>query len=183
MLGAALQLGIPLAESAGVLAKVPQVKGRVEVVPTPGKDHTVLIAYAHSPDGLENVLRSVKGFAKGRTVAVFGCGGDRDKTKRPRMGKAAADWSDFAVITTDNPRTEEPAAIIRDILPGFDGSDTPYEVVEDRVEAIHWAMDHARKDDVIVLCGKGHETYQEVNHQKFHMDEREIVAEHLNSGR
>ena len=155
----------------------------MEVVPTPGKDYTILIDYAHTPDSMVNVLQTVKEFAKGRTVAVFGCGGDRDKTKRPRMGKAAADWSDFAVVTTDNPRTEEPAAIIRDILPGFDGSNTPYEVVEDRVEAIRWAMDHAQKDDVIVLCGKGHETYQEVNHQKFHMDEREIVAEHLNSGR
>ena len=183
VLGAALALGISLKDSAAVLAKVPHVQGRVEVVPTPGKDYTILIDYAHTPDSMVNVLQTVKEFAKGRTVAVFGCGGDRDKTKRPRMGKAAADWSDFAVITTDNPRTEEPAAIIRDILPGFDGSDTPYEVVEDRVEAIHWAMDHARKDDVIVLCGKGHETYQEVNHQKFHMDEREIVAEHLNSGR
>ena len=183
VLGAALALGISLKDSAAVLAKVPHVQGRVEVVPTPGKDYTILIDYAHTPDSMVNVLQTVKEFAKGRTVAVFGCGGDRDKTKRPRMGKAAADWSDFAVITTDNPRTEEPAAIIRDILPGFDGSNTPYEVVEDRVEAIRWAMDHAQKDDVIVLCGKGHETYQEVNHQKFHMDEREIVAEHLNSGR
>ena len=183
VLGAALALGISLKDSAAVLAKVPHVQGRVEVVPTPGKDYTILIDYAHTPDSMVNVLQTVKEFAKGRTVAVFGCGGDRDKTKRPRMGKAAADWSDFAVVTTDNPRTEEPAAIIRDILPGFDGSNTPYEVVEDRVEAIRWAMDHAQKDDVIVLCGKGHETYQEVNHQKFHMDEREIVAEHLNSGR
>ena len=183
VLGAALALGISLKDSAAVLAKVPHVQGRVEVVPTPGKDYTILIDYAHTPDSMVNVLQTVKEFAKGRTVAVFGCGGDRDKTKRPRMGKAAADWSGFAVVTTDNPRTEEPAAIIRDILPGFDGSNTPYEVVEDRVEAIHWAMDHAQKDDVIVLCGKGHETYQEVNHQKFHMDEREIVAEHLNSGR
>ena len=150
-----------------------------------GGDFTVLIDYAHTPDALENVLKTIRAFKtpSQRLVALFGCGGDRDKTKRPPMGKAAADWSDFAVITTDNPRTEEPAAIIRDILPGFDGSDTPYEVVEDRVEAIRWAMDHAQKDDVIVLCGKGHETYQEVNHQKFHMDEREIVAEHLNSGR
>ena len=183
VLGAALALGISLKDSAAVLAKVPHVQGRVEVVPTPGKDYTILIDYAHTPDSMVNVLQTVKEFAKGRTVAVFGCGGDRDKTKRPRMGKAAADCSDFAVVTTDNPRTEEPAAIIRDILPGFDGSNTPYEVVEDRVEAIRWAMDHAQKDDVIVLCGKGHETYQEVNHQKFHMDEREIVAEHLNSGR
>ena len=181
-LGMVLSLGMPLADAAKSMATATGVKGRVEVVPT-DTDYTVLIDYAHSPDGVENVLKAVRGFAKGRVVALFGCGGDRDKTKRPRMGKAAADWSDFAVITTDNPRTEEPAAIIRDILPGFDGSNTPYEVVEDRVEAIRWAMDHAQKDDVIVLCGKGHETYQEVNHQKFHMDEREIVAEHLNSGR
>ena len=134
VLGAALALGISLKDSAAVLAKVPHVQGRVEVVPTPGKDYTILIDYAHTPDSMVNVLQTVKEFAKGRTVAVFGCGGDRDKTKRPRMGKAAADWSDFAVVTTDNPRTEEPAAIIRDILPGFDGSNTPYEVVEDRVE-------------------------------------------------
>ena len=179
VLAAALQLGIPLGESAGVLAAVPHVKGRVEVVPTPGKDYTVLIDYAHSPDGLENVLRSVKGFAKGRTVALFGCGGDRDKAKRPKMGKIACDIADFVVVTTDNPRTEVPGDIIRDILAGMEGTKTPYTVVEDRIEAIHWAMDHARAGDVIVLCGKGHETYQEVNHVKHHMDEREIVADHL----
>ncbi len=179
VLGAALQLGVPLEVSAEVLAKVPHVQGRVEVVPTPGTDYTVLIDYAHTPDSMVNVLQTVQGFAKGRTVTVFGCGGDRDRTKRPLMGKAAADYSDFAVVTTDNPRTEDPAAIIDDILPGFDGSATPYHVVVDRVEAIHWAMDHAQKDDVIVLCGKGHETYQEINHVKYHMDEREIVAEYL----
>ena len=183
VLGAALALGISLEKSAEVLAGVPHVKGRVEVVPTPGKDYTILIDYAHSPDGMVNVLSSVKGFAKGRTVALFGCGGDRDKTKRPKMGKVAADIADFAIVTTDNPRTEKPADIIADILPGFDGSDTPYVVVEDRIEAIHWAMDHAEKDDVIVLCGKGHETYQEVNHVKHHMDEREIVADYLNAGK
>ena len=183
VLGAALALGISLEKSAEVLARVPHVKGRVEVVPTPGKNYTILIDYAHSPDGMVNVLSSVKGFAKGRTVALFGCGGDRDKTKRPKMGKVAADIADFAIVTTDNPRTEKPADIIADILPGFDGSDTPYVVVEDRVEAIHWAMDHAEKDDVIVLCGKGHETYQEVNHIKHHMDEREIVADYLNAGK
>ena len=183
VLGAALALGVSLEKSAEVLAGVPHVKGRVEVVPTPGKDYTILIDYAHSPDGLENVLSSVKGFAEGRTIALFGCGGDRDKTKRPKMGKVAADLADFAIVTTDNPRTEAPADIICDILPGFEGSDTPYIVVEDRIQAIHWAMDHAEKGDVIVLCGKGHETYQEINHVKHHMDEREIVADYLNVGK
>ena len=181
VLGAALMLGIPLEKSADVLARVPHVKGRVEVVPTPGKDYTVLIDYAHSPDGLENVLTSVKGFAKGRTIALFGCGGDRDKTKRPKMGKIAAEIADFVVVTTDNPRTEKPGDIIADILPGMQDSDTPHVVVEARIEAIHWAMDHAEPGDVIVLCGKGHETYQEVNHVKHHMDEREIVADYLNA--
>ena len=179
VLGAALALGISLEESAAVLARVPHVKGRVEVVPTPGKDYTVLIDYAHSPDSLVNVLTTVKGFAKGRTVALFGCGGDRDKAKRPKMGRAAAEIADFAIVTTDNPRTERPADIIADILPGLEGTGTPYAVIEDRVEAIHWAMDHAQAGDVIVLCGKGHETYQEVGHEKRHMDEREIVAEYL----
>lgn len=179
VLGAALALGVPLERAAAILAGVPHVKGRVEVVPTPGRDYTVLIDYAHSPDGMVNVLTSVKGFAKGRTIALFGCGGDRDKTKRPKMGRVAAEIADFVVVTTDNPRTEKPADIIADILPGLEGSDTPYVVVEDRIEAIHWAMDHAQSGDVIVLCGKGHETYQEINHVKHHMDEREIVADYL----
>ena len=183
VLGAALALGIPLEKSADALRRVPHVKGRVEVVPTPGKDYTILIDYAHSPDGLQNVLTAVKGFAKGRTVALFGCGGDRDKTKRPKMGKIAADIADFVVVTSDNPRTEKPGDIIADILPGLEGSDTPHVVIEDRVEAIHWIMDHAQPGDVIALCGKGHETYQEINHVKHHMDEREIVAEYLAAGK
>ena len=95
------------------------------------------------------------------------------------MGKIAADIADFVVVTSDNPRTEKPGDIIADILPGLEGSGTPHVVIEDRVEAIHWIMDHAQPGDVIALCGKGHETYQEVNHVKHHMDEREIVAEYL----
>jgi len=179
VLGAALALGISVENSARVLAGVPHVKGRVEVVPTPGKAYTVLIDYAHSPYGLRNVLSTVKGFAKGRTVALFGCGGDRDRTKRPKMGKIAAELADFVVVTSDNPRTEEPAAIIADILPGLEGTAVPYVVVENRVEAIHYCLDHAQPGDVIALCGKGHETYQEINHVKHHMDEREIVAQYL----
>ncbi len=181
VLGAALQLGIPLRKSAEVLARVPHVKGRVEVVPTPGKEYTILIDYAHSPDSLQNVLETVRGFAKGRTVAVFGAGGDRDKTKRPKMGKIAADLADFAIVTSDNPRTEDPDEIVREIVAGMEGTKTPYVAITDRVQAIHYAMDHAQKDDVIVLCGKGHETYQEVGHEKRHMDEREIVADYLNA--
>ncbi|MEG2175786.1 MAG: UDP-N-acetylmuramoyl-L-alanyl-D-glutamate--2,6-diaminopimelate ligase [Oscillibacter sp.] len=179
VLGAALALGISLPQSAAALARVPHVKGRVEVVPTPGKDYTILVDFAHSPDGLQNVLSTVKGFAKGRTVAVFGCGGDRDKSKRPKMGKTAAELADFVVITSDNPRTEQPRDIIADILPGLEGLTTPHIVVENRVEAIHYAMDHAGAGDVIVLCGKGHETYQEINHVKHHLDEREVVADYL----
>ena len=98
------------------------------------------------------------------------------------MGKVAEDLADYAVVTTDNPRTERPGAIIEDILEGMKERKTPYIVIEDRVEAIHWALDHAQPGDVIVLCGKGHETYQEVNHVKHHMDEREIVADYLAGG-
>jgi len=181
-LGAVMALGVSLREAAEALSRVSHVKGRVEVVPTPGKNYTVLIDYAHSPDGMVNVLTSVKGFARGRTVVMFGCGGDRDRTKRPKMGAVAAEIADFVIVTTDNPRTEKPADIIADILPGLEGYDTPYVVVEDRIEAIHWAMDHAEAGDVIVLCGKGHETYQEINHVKHHMDEREIVRDYLSAG-
>ena len=154
------------------------MKGRVEVVPT-GTDYTMLIDYAHTPDAVENVLRSVRGFARGRVVALFGCGGDRDKTKRPKMGAIAAALSDLVIVTSDNPRTEDPRGIIQDILAGMYQSQTPHIVVENRMEAIHYAMDHAQKDDVIVLMGKGHETYQIIGTEKHHLDEREIIAEHL----
>ncbi len=173
-LGIAVQLGIPVSDAADALASAKGVKGRVEVVPT-DTDYTVLIDYAHSPDGVENVLNTVKGFAKGRVIALFGCGGDRDKTKRPKMGAIAAKLANYCVVTSDNPRTEEPEAIINDILEGMKGVKTPVRVIPDRTEAIHWALTHARKNDVIVLMGKGHETYQEINHVKHHMDEREIV--------
>ncbi|MBO5954055.1 MAG: UDP-N-acetylmuramoyl-L-alanyl-D-glutamate--2,6-diaminopimelate ligase [Oscillospiraceae bacterium] len=179
VLGAALQLGISLEAAANALKTAQGVKGRVEVVPVPGRDYTVLIDYAHTPDGLENVLTSVKDFCKGRLIAVFGCGGDRDRTKRPIMGKIGAEIADIAIITSDNPRTEEPAAIIEDIVAGIPGGAKNYEVIENRVEAIHHAMDIAQKHDIIVLAGKGHETYQEIHGVKHHMDEREIVAAYL----
>ena len=178
VLGIAMQLGISLEDAAAALAKVQGVKGRVEVVPTPGKDYTVLIDYAHSPDGLENVLSSVRDFCKGRLIVVFGCGGDRDPIKRPIMGKIAVDLADLAVVTTDNPRTEVPDAIIRDIVAGMEGAEN-YQVVENRPDAIKYAMDIAKKDDIIVLAGKGHETYQEIMGVKHHLDEREIVAAYL----
>ena len=179
VLGLAVSLGISLADSAAALADAPGVKGRVEVVPTPGTDYTVLIDYAHTPDGLENVLSSVRGFCRGRLISVFGCGGDRDPIKRPIMGRIGAELSDIAIITSDNPRTEDPEAIIRDITPGADEAGKPYEVVVDRIEAIRHAMTIAKKNDIIVLAGKGHETYQEIMGVKHHMDEREIVAQIL----
>ena len=179
VLGIARQLGISLADAAAALKNVDGVKGRIEVVPTPGTDYTVLIDYAHTPDGLENVLSSVRDFCKGRIISVFGCGGDRDPIKRPIMGHIGVKLADFAVITSDNPRTEVPMAIIEDILKGVEPGDGEYIVVEDRKTAIRYAMDIAQKNDIIVLAGKGHETYQDVGGVKLHLDEREEVAAHL----
>ena len=176
VMGIALQLGIGLEESAAALRNAQGVKGRMEVVPTPGKDYSVLIDYSHTPDALENVISSVQDFCQGRVITVFGCGGDRDPIKRPIMGEIGARLADIAIITSDNPRTEDPEAIIRDITPGADRAGKPYEVVVDRIEAIRQAMAMAQKDDIIVLAGKGHETYQEIMGVKHHMDEREIVA-------
>ena len=149
VIAAGRMLGISLADCAASLARDKGVKGRVEVVPT-RSDYTILIDYAHTPDALEKVLQAVRQVSDGRLVALFGCGGDRDHGKRPIMGAAAARLADFCVVTSDNPRSEDPEAI-----------------------------DHHQPGDVIVLAGKGHETYQEVNGAKRHMDEREIVAEHL----
>ena len=179
VLAMALQLDIGLEEAAAALLTAKGVKGRVEVVPTPGKPYTVLIDYAHTPDGLENVLTSVKGYCKGRLIAVFGCGGDRDPIKRTIMGKIGVETADIAIITSDNPRTEEPMKIIEDILAGVPADQKNYEVIENRPAAIRHAMDIGEKNDIIVLAGKGHETYQEIHGVKHHLDEREVVAEYL----
>lgn len=177
-LACGLSLGFPLEEMAVALESAKGVVGRMEVVPT-GKDYTVLIDYAHTPDALENVLSSLRGFAQGRVVALFGCGGDRDTTKRPIMGKIACELADFVIVTSDNPRTEPPEKIIGDILAGMKDTKTPYRVIENRREAIAWALANARPDDILLLAGKGHETYQEINAVKNHFDEREVIRQCL----
>ena len=177
-LGVCVALGVPLENADRALGTAHGVKGRAEVVPT-NTDYTVLIDYAHAPDGVSNILRTVRGFAKGRVIALFGCGGDRDRTKRPIMGHLAAELSDYCIVTSDNPRTEQPEAIIEDIVAGMKDAKVPVDVICDRRAAIYHALDIAQKDDVIVLMGKGHETYQEIDHVKHHMDEREIVADYF----
>lgn len=173
-----LALGINLCDCADAMASAKGVKGRLEIVPT-DRDYSIIIDYSHKPDALENVLKTLRSVTKGRLIALFGCGGDRDRAKRPIMGAIAADNADLVVVTSDNPRTEDPDAIIREIVEGMKGKRTQTKVICDRVEAIHWAIDNAGAGDVILLAGKGHEDYQVVGHEKHHMDEREIVAEYL----
>ena len=179
VLGIARQLGVSLADAAEALKTVQGVKGRMEVVPTPGKPYSVLIDYSHTPDALENVISSVQDFCQGRVITVFGCGGDRDPIKRPIMGAIGVKLSDICIITSDNPRTEVPEKIVEDIVAGVKEEYGMYKVVCDRRAAIRYAMDIAEKDDIIILAGKGHETYQEINGVKYHLDEREEVAAHL----
>ena len=177
-IGAAISLGIAPEAAIKALLKAEGVKGRAEVVPT-DTEYTVIIDYAHTPDGLENIISTVNEFKKGRVITLFGCGGDRDRTKRPVMGKCAGNLSDFLVVTSDNPRSENPGAIIEDILPGVKESGCDYVVIESRRDAIKWAMENAKKDDIIILAGKGHETYQILNTGTIHFDEREVVRECL----
>lgn len=173
-----LELGIPLSGCVDALASAKGVKGRGEIVPTDG-DYTVLIDYAHTPDALENVLRSMRQVTSGRVIALFGCGGDRDKKKRPVMGRIAAENADLVVVTSDNPRTEKPEDIIAEILAGLRDSNTAYKVIVNRPEAIKWTIENHQPGDVIILAGKGHEDYQVIGKEKYHMDEREIIAEIL----
>lgn len=176
-IGACMSIGIPLKQVTAALRNCHGVKGRAEVVPI-DRDFAVIIDYAHSPDALENILQTLRGFAKGRLITVFGCGGDRDKTKRPIMGKTVESYSDLCIVTSDNPRTEDPIAIINDILAGMSRKEKEI-VIPDRIEAIGHALKIARADDIILLAGKGHETYQEINGVKHPMDEREIVRSFL----
>ena len=172
-------LGFDVDEVIKALAGQGGVRGRAEIVPT-HRDFTVICDYAHTPDALANVLKAIKESSTGKVKCLFGCGGNRDATKRPLMAAAAADNSDFLIVTSDNPRNEDPEEIIKDILVGLEGKDTPYVKICDRREAIHWAIKNAEKDDIIVLAGKGHEDYQILaGGVKIHFDEREVVAEAL----
>lgn len=173
------QEGIPLEKAVQSLKDSKGVKGRAEVVPT-NRDFTVIIDYAHTPDSLENILKTIKGFAQGRIITVFGCGGDRDKAKRPVMGEIAVKFSDYLIVTSDNPRSENPQEIIKDILKGCKSAEITVETIENRRKAIERALAIGEKDDIILLAGKGHETYQILGDKKIHFDEREIVSEYLN---
>ena len=176
--GAALQLGIDIDTVIKGLASATGVVGRVEVVPT-DTDYTVIIDYAHTPDGLMNIINWVKGFAEGRVITLFGCGGDRDNTKRPIMGEIAGNLSDYSIITSDNPRTENPEAIVKEIEEGIKKTNGKYITITDRREAIGYALDMAKPNDVIILAGKGQETYQIIGREKFDFDERIEVYRHL----
>ncbi len=171
----ALALGLDLPEIKAGL-EMTSVSGRLEPLMANG-DYSIFLDYAHTPDALENVLKTVRGFAPGRIVTLFGCGGDRDMAKRPIMGEVAGRYSDYLIVTSDNPRTEEPMDIIRSILGGVIKSGCDYTVIENRREAIKHALVSAKDNDVIILAGKGHETYQEINGVKHPFDEKVVVKE------
>lgn len=172
--GAAIQLGIDIETVKRGLANATGVVGRVEVVPT-NTDYTVIIDYAHTPDGLENIIKTVQEFAVGKVITLFGCGGDRDNTKRAVMGEIAGKYSDYCILTSDNPRTEDPEKIVRMIEEGIKKTDAEYTLIVDRKKAIEFALRNAQKDDVIILAGKGQETYQIIGKEKVDFDERVIV--------
>lgn len=160
------------------IGSIEDVKGRFEVVPT-NRDFTVIIDFAHTPDALEKVLKCVKEFSKGRTIVVFGAGGDRDNSKRAVMGEIAGKYADISIVTSDNPRTEDPKNIIKQVAEGVKKHKGQLIEIIDRKEAIEHALDIAKKDDVILLAGKGHENYVIIGETKYHFDEREIVIEAL----
>lgn len=178
-IGVGVALGLNAGEIKAGLEMVPSVAGRFESVNC-GQDFAVIVDYAHTPDGLENVLRSAREIAGNRLLVVFGCGGDRDRAKRPIMGRIASQLADVCIVTSDNPRTEEPQAIIDEVLGGINGSGrASIEVVADRRDAIRHAIEAASAGDIVVIAGKGHETYQVFRDRTIHFDDREVVREML----
>ncbi len=173
--GTVMSLGFSLCDVISALGEVKAVKGRLELLKT-DTDYNVVIDYAHTPDGFLKVLQSVKEFTDKKVITVFGCGGDRDKTKRPKMGRIATDYSDVVIVTTDNPRTEDQSIITKEILLGTVGSKSQVITIEDRTEAISYALNIAQKGDTVLLAGKGHETYQIIGKERRHYDEREVVS-------
>ncbi len=180
-IGCAIALGIPFERAAEAASCTHPVAGRAQMIDA-GQKFRVIVDYAHTPDSVRQMSETAREFTKGRLISVFGCGGNRDRTKRPLMGKAAAASADYLIVTTDNPRFEEPEAIIADILPGIDQKVCPTEVIVDRRAAIRRAVDLARPGDTVLIMGKGHETYQEVCGVRSHFDDCEEVETNLKRG-
>lgn len=177
--GAVLHLGLDLELVAAVISEFPGVPGRMERVQiSEAQEISVIVDYAHTPDSLENLLKAARPFIPGKMICVFGCGGDRDRTKRPKMGKIAAELADVAVVTSDNPRTEDPEKILQDVLAGIPATIQP-TVICDRVIAIRTAILQAKPGDGVLLAGKGHEDYQILGTEKIHFDDREHAREAL----
>ena len=176
--GAALELGYDLDSIKKGLGKCVGAPGRFERVPN-DSDFAVVVDYAHTDDALLNTLKTARDLTTGRIITVFGCGGDRDKTKRQPMGRVAGQSSDFVIITSDNPRTEDPLKIIQEIEIGVKETGTEYLAISDRRQGIFEAVTKARSGDVVIIAGKGHETYQLIDNEKFHFDDREVAAEAL----
>lgn len=172
-LGAALALGVPLDQAVEGLGQLPSVPGRLEAI-REGQPFHVFVDYAHTDDALKNVLATLKDLVKARLIVVFGCGGNRDAGKRPLMGRVAAHWANHVVITSDNPRKEDPSLIARQIEAGFDNGST-HEIILERREAIHRALELAEPGDVVLIAGKGHETYQEFADTRVPFDDRECA--------
>lgn len=171
-------IGVNISDIKNGLENVRSVPGRFEVIEN-DRDYTILLDYAHTPDGLENILKTVNEFARARIITLFGAGGDRDATKRPEMGKIAGKYSDLCIITSDNPRTEEPMEIIRQIEKGVKYEGCEYVIIENRLEAIKYALNIGKENDVIILAGKGHENYQILKDRVIEFDEKKIVRELL----
>ena len=169
-----VNLGFDINEITKAVEHITPVCGRAEIVSIP-KDFTVMIDYAHTPDGLQNILQCVREMTKGKVILVFGCGGDRDKSKRATMGRIAGEFADFAIVTSDNPRKENPLLIINDILCGMEKSKARIAVIENRQQAIEFALKKAKKNDLVLLAGKGHETYQIIGNDKYSFDERKVI--------
>ena len=168
-----LHLGLELSAIVLNLPEFPGVPGRVEKVQiSPDQDISVIVDYAHTPDSLENLLKASRPFIPGRMICVFGCGGDRDRTKRPKMGKIVAELADVTVVTSDNPRTEDPERILQDVLTGIAPEVKPL-VIGDRAQAIRTAILEAKPGDGVLIAGKGHEDYQILGTEKIHFDDRE----------
>jgi UDP-N-acetylmuramoyl-L-alanyl-D-glutamate--2,6-diaminopimelate ligase len=178
---AALVLGFSLGEIRRALENCIGAPGRFERVPNSG-GFAVVVDYAHTDDALRKVLETAREVTKGRVLTLFGCGGDRDRTKRAPMGEAAGSGSDFVILTSDNPRSEDPAQILADAEAGIAGTGCPYEVIADRREAIFRAIDEARPGDIVVIAGKGHEDYQILADRTIHFDDREVAYEALEAG-